>query len=328
MPPKEARDTLIRVAHIGHQGINSTTVKLVSVYWWPRISDQVKIFVHKCEWCAESDRTAKKRCPPLKVRRFQERPFATIGIDLVGKLSTGNSKYILSIQDYFTKYGIIVFMDEIRSVDIKRELSRIFGEFETPELIVSDNGVQFTSNEFSEFLIQKGISHSLTPPYTPHANGQVERFNRCLKEKFYEAESNGLDNVNKFLVEWLEAFNTTPRCSTGVSSHELFYGFKKKTELHMFYEEEPLPSTAYEGEKVDQRKMKSIARANMRRAATQVKLERGNWVRVKMENGQYSRAIQVEDVSDSTVPLTNGDVWHKQRVSRVSHFPLREENVT
>ena len=51
IPPKNDRHQLIVEAHSGHQGKNSTTLALTSVYWWPKISEQVKDFVYNCKWC-------------------------------------------------------------------------------------------------------------------------------------------------------------------------------------------------------------------------------------------------------------------------------------
>ncbi len=46
----------------------------------------------------------------------------------------------------------------------------------------SDNGGEYTSTEFTEFLQAEGIRHERTVPKNPQQNGFAERFNRTLIE--------------------------------------------------------------------------------------------------------------------------------------------------
>jgi len=44
-----------------------------------------------------------------------------------------------------------------------------------PTVVVSDNGPQFASREFAQFLKLNGINQKLTPPYHPASNRCIER---------------------------------------------------------------------------------------------------------------------------------------------------------
>jgi len=44
----------------------------------------------------------------------------------------------------------------------------------------TDNGGEFTSNEFNDYCRQHGIKRHLTNSYTPQQNGVTERMNRTL----------------------------------------------------------------------------------------------------------------------------------------------------
>jgi len=44
----------------------------------------------------------------------------------------------------------------------------------------SDQGEEYTSNDFEAFCTQQGIRHQTTPAYTPQLNGVAERKNRTI----------------------------------------------------------------------------------------------------------------------------------------------------
>ena len=50
-----------------------------------------------------------------------------------------------------------------------------------PELILSDNGTAFTSDEFKEFVRKNGIRHRTSAPYHPATNGLTERAVQVVK---------------------------------------------------------------------------------------------------------------------------------------------------
>jgi transposase InsO family protein len=46
----------------------------------------------------------------------------------------------------------------------------------------SNNGGEYTSNEFNDFCAREGIKIELNVPYNPQQNGVVERKNRAIVE--------------------------------------------------------------------------------------------------------------------------------------------------
>ncbi|XP_039451361.1 uncharacterized protein K02A2.6-like [Culex pipiens pallens] len=72
------------------------------------------------------------------------------------------------------------------------------------DLLVSDNGPQFTSSEFRTFLKQNGIQHVTTAPYHPASNGQAERFVDTLKRALKKI------NEGEDLEETLQPPKLTP----------------------------------------------------------------------------------------------------------------------
>lgn len=68
----------------------------------------------------------------------------------------------------------------------------------------SENGREYTSNEFNTFCEEAGIEHRLTTPYTPQQNGVSERRNRSIMEMVRCM----LHEKNLPKTFWAEAANT------------------------------------------------------------------------------------------------------------------------
>jgi len=66
------------------------------------------------------------------------------------------------------------------SINIIKKLKKTFLLFGYPQRIISDNGKQFISIEFKQFLKQHNIEHHPVTPYWPKANGEVKRFNASI----------------------------------------------------------------------------------------------------------------------------------------------------
>ena len=69
----------------------------------------------------------------------------------------------------------------------------IFDRFGIPTIVVSDNGPQFSSNEFSAFSRDWGFPHITSSPGYPQSDGQAEKIVQRVKEILLKCEEAGLD---------------------------------------------------------------------------------------------------------------------------------------
>ena len=69
----------------------------------------------------------------------------------------------------------------------------------------SENGEEFTSNEFKELCIDSGIKRELTTPYNTQQNGVAKRKNRMIMEAAREM----LHDQDLPMHIWEEAARTT-----------------------------------------------------------------------------------------------------------------------
>jgi len=72
------------------------------------------------------------------------------------------------------------------------------------KVLRSDNGGEYCSDAFSEYLKQQGISHQTTVPNSPAQNGLAEHMNRTL----VESARSMMHHANVPTQFWAEAINT------------------------------------------------------------------------------------------------------------------------
>ena len=79
-------------------------------------------------------------------------------------------KMFLLVFDAHSKWPEVVNMTTTSAQCTIEELRRMFASYGIPEQLVSDNGPQFVSGCFEEFM-----KHIKCTPYHPSSNGTVER---------------------------------------------------------------------------------------------------------------------------------------------------------
>ena len=147
--------------------------------------------------------------------------------------SVNGSKYFLLFIDDYSRFCWVYFLKTKGDVFDEFVRFKAATERETRcnlKALRSDNGGEFTSRKFEDFLAKEGIKHQQTVPYTPQQNGVSERRNRTLMEMarclLYEKSMP--------LKFWAEAVNTAAyllnRMATKIlvekTPYELWYGFK------------------------------------------------------------------------------------------------------
>ena len=72
-----------------------------------------------------------------------------------------------------------------------------------PRTVVSENGLQFVSAEFKQFMNANGIRHVKVAPYHPASNGQAERAVRIFKEGIEKMQGGSLKSkLCRFLLRY------------------------------------------------------------------------------------------------------------------------------
>ena len=91
----------------------------------------------------------------------------------------GNKKYLLVCTDYFTKWVEAEPLANIRDVDVKRFIwKNIVTRFGVPNVLISDNGLQFDSKAFRKYCSDLGIKNIYSTLAYPQGNGQARLLTR------------------------------------------------------------------------------------------------------------------------------------------------------
>jgi hypothetical protein len=116
-----------------------------------------------------------------------------------------------------------------KTIDVLRQM---FARNGLPEQVVSDNGPQFTSEEFAVFMKTNGVKHTRSAPYHPSTNGLAERFVQSLKQGLKATLGSGL-SLSQRLCNFLLTYRSSVHATTGVTPSSLFLKREVRTRFDL-----------------------------------------------------------------------------------------------
>ena len=123
---------------------------------------------------------------------------------------SGTFYYMCSILDGFSRY--LVHWDIRESMtegDVEIILQRAREKFpDAQPRIISDNGPQFVSKDFKEFIRISGMTHVKTSPYYPQSNGKLERYHKTIKGTCIRVRTPlSMADAIRIVTEFVEHYN-------------------------------------------------------------------------------------------------------------------------
>src|SRR6187399_319103 len=134
---------------------------------------------------------------------------------------------ILNIVDDVTRECLAAIPDtSIAGKRVARELTAIISVRGKPQMIVSDNGTEFTSNAMLGWAKDNGIDWHFIAPGKPMQNGYIESFNgRMRDELLNESLFIDLDQARQLIGAWVADYNTArPHSSLGYKTPAAYAG--------------------------------------------------------------------------------------------------------
>lgn len=223
--PPPGRERILDELHEGHPGISRMKSLARSFVWWPGLDKALEQRVKDCDACQRTRNLPA--AAPILPWSWPEHPWARIHVDYAGPYL---GHMFLVVVDAHSKWMEVKMVKNATSTTTITALRSIFSTHGIPELLVSDNGTVFTSQEFKDFTKQNGIRHTTSAPYHPATNGLAERAVQTFKSFLKKSPDGSLeDRLSKFLF----SYRITPHSTTGNSPAELLFGRRPRSILDL-----------------------------------------------------------------------------------------------
>jgi transposase InsO family protein len=127
-----------------------------------------------------------------RYRRFAMKyPNDMVQMDILGPFYISNSSernYIISCLDDCSRKVASRWSGRKRSVDVLNVLEDWIMFNGRPDMVMHDNGKQFTSRVFKRFLVHNHIKDKRIPNSYPQLQGKIEAYNKIIKNEFLALE--------------------------------------------------------------------------------------------------------------------------------------------
>ena len=186
--------------------------------WWPGITQQIKDTITNCKQCAALSTNPREPLIPSTLPQF---PWQIVGADI---FQLEDTRYLLVV-DYYSRYPEVIKLSSTTSSAVITILKSIFSRHGVPEILRSDNGPQFDSQEMSASY---GFQHKSSSPHYPQSNGQAERMIQTVKRLLKKSS----DPYMALLI-----YRSTPLSWCGLSPAELLMGRRLRANLPLVKEQ-------------------------------------------------------------------------------------------
>lgn len=218
--PKQLREKILKLAHMGHQGILKTKALVRSRVWFPGIDEMVEKMIKKCIECQVNSN--KRTYEPLKPSEMPDgHQWEEVSGDFFGPFADG-TYWFLNWCD-FCRFPEVKLVSSTSAFYVLPALEALFGLLGIPKVYRTDNSPPFNSRAFADFAKLLGFIHRRITPLWLISNGEVERFMQGLGKCLRNASVSGL-NKEQELQNYLRVYRETPHSSTQIAPVMLMFG--------------------------------------------------------------------------------------------------------
>jgi hypothetical protein len=208
----------------GHVGETKTIATLKRSFYWPRMGQDTKEHIKGCLPCA-ARKPAKHPNFPLTLFYTGE-PWGRVHMDIVGpfqKSYRGNT-VLLTVADFKTSFLEAIPLQNATAKEVARAfVNDIILRYGPVTTIVTDNGLNFTSQLMKHIYELVNSTHLTVTAYHPQANAQVEKKHAFLGQQLaiITKDPRAWDENVRIAVH---AHNTTKCTTRGYSPFYMMFG--------------------------------------------------------------------------------------------------------
>ena len=143
---------------------------------------EIKDCISKCSVC---NSLKLEQChEPIRPHKLPDQPWSKVGTDLF----TYNSQNYIVTVDYYPNFIEMYRLRDTSSRTVIKALKTHFSRHGIPDILVSDNGPQYSSVKFHQFLQQWEFKH-ITSSHYPKSNGKAESAIKVCKNTAQEGKT-------------------------------------------------------------------------------------------------------------------------------------------
>ena len=144
--PRVMRPEVMSKIHASHLGVEGCLRKARDTVFWPNMNGEVRDHISQCSICSEFQ--AKNPKEPMQSHQIPERPWSRVATD---QFKLHGKEYIVLV-DFYSDFIEVKDLHENTSTTVIEFLKEQFSRYGIPDTLATDNGLQFTSQEFRQFL--------------------------------------------------------------------------------------------------------------------------------------------------------------------------------
>lgn len=184
--PISYRSVVKNHLHLSHLGRESMLRRARMCVFWPGMTSEIGQVADSCEACSSFNKAQQKETlMPIE----SNYPYEVVGVDL---FAWKGKDYLVTV-DYYSGHWEIDRLYSTSSCTVINKLKVHFARNGIPCKVVSDNGPQFSAQEFNVFSNQWDFKHTPSSPGHPQANGKAESAVKAAKAMMNKCNKSGTD---------------------------------------------------------------------------------------------------------------------------------------
>ena len=166
---------MLKIVHQPHLGVEASKRRAREALFWPEMDKAIEQLVKSCSICNQNK--PQQPFQPLKPHPTPSRPWQRIGVDIF----TFQRKNYFIFVDFYSGWFEIDLLNEILTTTVITKPKANMARYGVPDVVVSDNGPQFSSKQFKTFQTSWQFEHLTSSPGYAQSNGGAERAVRIAK---------------------------------------------------------------------------------------------------------------------------------------------------